>query len=104
MWSRWDYVIYHDLGRADHFGPAPVAALEHFQDGAGGQGGVVSLGKRVMVMWIKRLADNLVTLEAMLTEQFLQLLQGHFHALMQSRGNGGNSGGQGTLQIVNDRQ
>jgi len=68
MWPWWDHIIHHDPGRAEHLGPAPVAALEHFQDGAGGQGGVVSLGKRVMVMRIKRLADNLVTLDAMLAE------------------------------------
>jgi len=82
MRPRWNHIIHHDLGRAEHPGPAPVAALKHFQDRAGGQGGVVSLGKRVMLMWIKRPADRLITFDAMLTEQFLQLLQSHFHSII----------------------
>jgi len=39
-----NYVVNRDPGGAENFGATPVAALEHFQDGAGRLGGVMALG------------------------------------------------------------
>ena len=69
-----------------------------------GLGRIMALRKRFMPVRVERLADNLLTLDAVLTEQLLQLLQRHLHTLMKLRGVPRCASGQSPFEIVNDWQ
>jgi hypothetical protein len=100
-WKR--QVVHHHFGRANTFAP-PVATLNHFEDGVVGLGRIMALRKRFMPVRVERLADDLLTLDAVLAEQLLQLFQRHLHPLMKLRGVPRCAGGQSPFEIVNDRQ
>jgi hypothetical protein len=77
------HVINHDFGWAEDLLPPPITALEHFKDGVVGLGRIVPLRNRFMPLRIERLADALISLNAMLAEQQPQLLQRHLHTLLK---------------------
>jgi hypothetical protein len=76
-------VIDHNFGRAKDVLTSPIAALEHLQDGAVGLGRIAALRNRFMPVRVKRLADTLLGLDAMLVKQQAQLLQSHLHILVK---------------------
>ena len=57
-----------------------------------------------MPVRVERLANDLPTLDPMLLEQLLQLLQGHLHPLMKLAGVPRGPGSQSPLEVVNDWQ
>jgi len=97
-------VVHHDFGRTKDLAAAPVAALEHFKDGLIRFSGVTALRKRLMLVRVKRPAQNLIAFNTMQTQQLLQLLQGQLHSLMKLGGVTHGTGGQGPFEIVDDRQ
>ncbi len=97
-------VVNHHFGRANNLRSSLITTLDHFEDGVVGLSRIVALRKRFMPMRVKRLADNFLTLDAVLAEQLLQLLQRHLHSLMKLRGVARCARGQSPFEIVNDRQ
>jgi hypothetical protein len=65
---------------------------------------IMALRKRFLPVRVEGLADDLLTFDAVLAEQLLQLLQGHLDALMKLCGVPRCAGGQSPFKIVNDRQ
>jgi hypothetical protein len=97
-------VVHDHFGRANHLRTSLITTLNHFENGVVGFSRIMALRKRFMPVRVERLADNLLTLDAMLTEQLLQLLQRHLHTLMKLRGVARGASGQSPFEIVNDRQ
>ena len=97
-------IVHYYFGRANNLRPSLVATLNNFKDGEIGLSRIVALRERFMPVRIERLADDCLTLDAMLAEQLLQLLQCHLHTLMKLRGVTRRTGGQSTFEIVNYRQ
>ena len=93
-------VVDHDFGRAKDLLTSAITALVHLQDGMVGLGRVIALRNRFMPVWVKRLANNLLGLNAMLVKQQAQLLQSHLHTLMKLRRSGGGTGSQCPFKIV----
>jgi len=77
------HFINHNFGRAKDLVAPPVTTLEHLKDGLVGLGRIVPLRNRFMPLRIERLADALISLNAMLAEQQPQLLQRHLHTLLK---------------------
>ena len=69
-----------------------------------GLGRVVALRNSFMPVRIKRLADALFALNAVLAEQQAQLLQRHLHTLMKLVRTRGCTGSQSTFEVVYCRQ
>ena len=97
-------VIHHHFGRANDLRASPIATLNHFEDGMVGLSRIMALRKRFMPVRVERLADDLLTLDAVLAEQLLQLFQRHLHTLMKLRGVPRGASGQSPFEVVNDRQ
>ena len=75
-------VVYHHFGGANNLLPPSVTALEYRENRVVGLGLVVTLGKRFLPVRVERLAHDFLALDAVLTEQLLQLFQCHLHALL----------------------
>jgi hypothetical protein len=97
-------VIHHNFGRAKHFRRPQIATLDHFQDCVIGLGRVKTLRESFMAVRVERLADDILTFDAVLAKQLLQLLQCHLHALMKLDRIPRCSRGHGPLKVINDRQ
>src|ERR1022692_2158061 len=103
-WFGRPQVIDHHFGRPEDLCTSPVAALRDLKYGVVGLHRVVALGNRLMLMRVELLADDFSALDAVLAEQEAQLLQRHLHTLMKLLRTGGCAGGQGSFEVVNDRQ
>jgi hypothetical protein len=97
-------IIDHDFGWANDLRTSPVATLNDFEDGVVGFSWIMALRKRFVPVRIERFADDLLTFDAVLAEQLLQLLQGHLHTLMKLCGIPRCASGQSPFEIVNDWQ
>ena len=97
-------VIHHHFGRANDLRTSPITTLNHFKDRVIGLSRVMALRKRFLPVRVERPAGNLLTFDAVLSKQLLQLFQRHLHALMKLRGVPRSASGQSPFEIVNDWQ
>lgn len=100
----WMEFVNHDFRWTNNFRSAPVTALKHFQNCMIRTRRIMALGHRFMQVWIKRLARTLLSFDAVLAEELLQLLHRHFDALTKLRGYGGCAGSQGSFEVVEHGQ
>jgi hypothetical protein len=97
-------VIDLHLCRSDYFLTPAVTALENRQDGVVGLSRITALRKRFVPVRVERFADDFVTLDPVLPEQLLKLLQRHLDAFMKLHGIARGTGSQGPFEVVNDWQ
>jgi hypothetical protein len=79
-------IIHDHFSRANDLGTSLITTLNHFKDGMVRFSRIMALRKRFVPVRVERLADNLLRLDSVLTQQLLQLLQRHLHTLMKLRG------------------
>jgi len=97
-------IIYNDLGRSKDFVAAAVATLGDFEHDMIGLAWVMPHGNSLVPVGIEGPPNVLDGLDTVTLEQQAQLLQRHFHTLMQWLGGNGLLGSQGAFEIVENGQ
>jgi hypothetical protein len=76
-------VVDHHFGGSNYFIPATVASLKNGENGVVRLSRIMALRKRFVLVRVERFADDLITLDSVLAEQLLELLQRHLDTLMK---------------------
>jgi hypothetical protein len=71
VWLGSRQVVHYYFGRSNNLRTPLVATLNDFEDGVVGLSRIVTFRKRFMPVRVERLADDLLALDAVLTEQLL---------------------------------
>src|SRR2546425_4321935 len=76
-------IVDDNFGRSEHVLAAPIAALEDFEHDAVGLGRDVARANGLVAERVKGLAEVLFGFDAVVSQDLVQLLEGHLNALAE---------------------